>query len=44
MDIGYNGPALVGSGMVVWDSRAELAAGKIDYKQFLQQVSLSAPS
>jgi dihydroxy-acid dehydratase len=44
MDAGYNGDALVGSGTVVWDSRAQLAAGKIDYKQFLQQVSLSAPS
>nr|ODO00968.1 dihydroxy-acid dehydratase [Cryptococcus depauperatus CBS 7855] len=37
-------PKLVGAGVVVWDSRAELSAGKITEAQFVQQVSLSAPS
>ncbi|OWZ41824.1 dihydroxy-acid dehydratase [Cryptococcus neoformans c45] len=41
---GYRGHKLIGSGGVVWDSRAEYAAGKISESQFVQQVSLSAPS
>ncbi|KAK8854962.1 dihydroxy-acid dehydratase [Kwoniella newhampshirensis] len=41
---GYNGPALVGSGGVVWDSRKLLAEGKINEAQFINRVALSAPS
>ncbi|WVQ83845.1 dihydroxy-acid dehydratase [Cryptococcus sp. DSM 104549] len=41
---GYRGHTLVGSGTVVWDSRAELASGKIDEAGFMKQVALSAPS
>ncbi|RSH87148.1 hypothetical protein EHS25_003639 [Saitozyma podzolica] len=41
---GYAGSKYVGSGMVVWDSRAQLSAGEIDQDQFMRQVSLSAPS
>jgi dihydroxy-acid dehydratase len=41
---GHAGKALVGSGMVVWDARRELAAGQIDYKQFMDIVASSAPS
>src|SRR5499426_591537 len=33
-----------GSGTVVWWARQELAAGRIDYKDFLDAVSSSAPS
>lgn len=40
---GYAGHKLVGSGGVVWDSRALYAAGKIDQKQFIHRVALSAP-
>ena len=35
---------LAGSGMAVWDSRVELAAGRIDYKEFVDIVTSSAPS
>jgi len=35
---------LAGSGMVVWDSRRLLAAGEIDYEEFMQRVCASAPS
>ena len=33
-----------GSGTVVWDSRQRLAAGEIDYEEFMQIVASSAPS
>jgi dihydroxy-acid dehydratase len=33
-----------GSGTVVWWARQELAAGRLDYKQFLEAVAASAPS
>ena len=33
-----------GSGTVVWQARKDLAAGKIDYREFLAIVSSSAPS
>jgi dihydroxy-acid dehydratase len=33
-----------GSGTVVWQARQDLAAGKIDYKEFLAVVASSAPS
>ncbi|EIW72525.1 dihydroxy-acid dehydratase [Tremella mesenterica] len=41
---GYAGSRLVGSGGVVWDSRLLLSAGKITEAQYMQRVSLSAPS
>ena len=33
-----------GSGTIVWRARAELAEGKIDYEQFMEIVTSSAPS
>jgi dihydroxy-acid dehydratase len=33
-----------GSGTVVWQARADHAAGKIDYKEFIDIVTASAPS
>jgi dihydroxy-acid dehydratase len=33
-----------GSGTIVWQARAELAEGKIDYDQFMEIVTSSAPS
>lgn len=39
----YNG-GLAGSGTVVWFARQELAAGRIDYDQFLEMVASAAPS
>src|SRR5207302_1193032 len=33
-----------GSGMAVWNARQELAAGKIDYSEFIDLVASSAPS
>ena len=41
---GYWKGDLAGSGTVVWLARQELAAGKIDYKEFLQMVASGAPS
>lgn len=35
---------LAGSGTVVWDSRKRLAAGEIDYDEFMDRVASSAPS
>jgi dihydroxy-acid dehydratase len=35
---------LVGSGMVVWESRRLLAEGLIDYDEFMNRVCASAPS
>ncbi|MEM9043579.1 MAG: IlvD/Edd family dehydratase, partial [Pseudomonadota bacterium] len=35
---------LAGSGTVVWESRRLLAAGEIDYEEFLDRVCSSAPS
>lgn len=39
----YNGK-LDGSGMAVWDARRMLAAGEIDYKEFVLKVVNSTPS
>ena len=39
----YNGK-LVGSGSVVWDARKLLGKGEINYDQFMEMVSSSAPS
>src|SRR5688500_12800780 len=33
-----------GSGTVVWQSRQDLAAGRIDYEEFIDRVASSAPS
>ena len=41
---GYYGGGLAGSGTVVWFARQELAAGRIDYAQFLDMVAAAAPS
>src|SRR6476646_8547018 len=35
---------LIGSGTVVWQAREDIAAGKIDYKDFIDIVASSAPS
>ncbi|WP_133648709.1 IlvD/Edd family dehydratase [Paraburkholderia flava] len=35
---------LAGSGTVIWDARKRLSAGDIDYDQFMDEVSASAPS
>src|SRR5262249_54487154 len=35
---------LLGSGTVLWQAREDIAAGKIDYKEFLNIVSASAPA
>jgi dihydroxy-acid dehydratase len=35
---------LLGSGTVVWQAREDIAAGTIDYKEFLDIVAASAPS
>src|SRR6201996_9594117 len=41
---GYYNGKLAGSGTVLWQAREDIAAGKIDYKQFLDVVASSAPS
>jgi dihydroxy-acid dehydratase len=41
---GYYEGERVGSGTVVWKAREELAAGKIDYQQFMAKVAASATS
>jgi dihydroxy-acid dehydratase len=41
---GYYKGGLAGSGTIVWIARQELAAGKIDYKEFLEMVASGAPS
>jgi dihydroxy-acid dehydratase len=41
---GYYGGGLAGSGTVVWYARQELAAGRINYDEFLQMVASGAPS
>ena len=41
---GYWNGERAGSGTVVWQAREQHAAGKIDYKEFLDVVTSSAPS
>lgn len=41
---GWHEGDLVGSGTVIWRSRRQLAAGKIDEQQFLEAAAASAPS
>jgi dihydroxy-acid dehydratase len=40
----YRDGERAGSGVVVWQARQDLAADKIDYKQFIDIVAASAPS
>lgn len=41
---GWHRGARVGSGTIIWQARQRMAAGEIDYAQFLELVSSSAPS
>jgi len=41
---GWHRGERTGSGTIVWKSREELAAGTIDYDQFMDKVASSAPS
>ncbi|MGM0826297.1 MAG: IlvD/Edd family dehydratase [Pseudomonadota bacterium] len=41
---GWHGADRVGSGTVVWEMRKRLAAGDIDYPEFLARITESAPS
>ncbi|SDN04318.1 IlvD/Edd family dehydratase [Vreelandella arcis] len=41
---GWHGAERVGSGTVVWEMRKRLAAGDIDYPEFLARITESAPS
>src|ERR1700733_10562516 len=41
---GYHDGKRTGSGTVVWKAREELAAGEIDYEEFMNIVASSAPS
>ncbi len=44
MNNGWHKGERTGSGTIVWKAREELAAGKIDYEQFMEIVTSSAPS
>ena len=41
---GWHKGRLVGSGTVVWEARRMLAAGEIDYRQFMEMVAASSTS
>jgi dihydroxy-acid dehydratase len=41
---GYHNGKLAGSGTVLWQARQDVAAGKIDYNEFLDIAASSAPS
>ncbi|SDK52630.1 IlvD/Edd family dehydratase [Billgrantia gudaonensis] len=41
---GWHGAERVGSGTIVWEMRKRLAAGDIDYAEFLSRITESAPS
>ena len=41
---GWHKGELAGSGTVVWEARRLLAAGEIDYEEFMELVASSAPS
>ena len=41
---GYSKETLAGSGTVVWSQRKKLAAGEIDFSEFLDVTTASAPS
>ncbi len=44
MNNGWHHGERTGSGTIVWRARSELAEGKIDYEQFMEIVTSSAPS
>src|SRR5450755_3036379 len=44
MNNGWHHGERTGSGTIVWKARADLAEGKIDYEQFMEIVTSSAPS
>ena len=44
MNNGWHHSERTGSGTIVWKAREELSAGKIDYEQFMEIVTSSAPS
>jgi len=44
MNNGWHKGERTGSGTIVWKARAELAEGRIDYEQFMEIVTSSAPS
>ena len=41
---GWHNGRLAGSGTIIWESRKKLAAGDIDYEEFLDLAMASAPS
>ncbi len=41
---GWHNGERSGSGTIIWQARKDLAAGKIDYREFLAMVASSAPS
>lgn len=41
---GYVEERRAGSGTIVWEMRKQLAAGKIDFEEFIDTVAASAPS
>jgi len=41
---GWYGGRRVGSGTIVWEARERLAAGEINYEQFMELAAASAPS
>ncbi len=41
---GWDNEKRIGSGSIIWECREKFAAGEIDYEQFMDQVSSSAPS
>ncbi|WP_169543965.1 IlvD/Edd family dehydratase [Sneathiella aquimaris] len=41
---GYANGKRSGSGTIIWESRERLAAGEIDYKEFIELAASSAPS
>ena len=44
MHNGWHHGQRTGSGTIVWQARSDLAEGKIDYEQFMEIVTSSAPS
>jgi dihydroxy-acid dehydratase len=44
MNNGWHHGERAGSGTIVWKARSDLAEGKIDYEQFMEIVTASAPS
>jgi len=44
MNNGWHHGVRTGSGTIVWQARSDLAEGKIDYDQFMEIVTSSAPS